>query len=102
MKMYGITLDGRKIGAGIYDMMPEDDQVVVAFGMFPKEWIELAEKLVRGKIGNIGASKYGLEDDKELVKYYAKAVKDDFISEALKEICLGMLDAAKDANKLLA
>lgn len=53
MDIEHVNIDFQSIGAGLYDMMPAKDQSIVAFGMIPKNWIDLCMKMVREKVESI-------------------------------------------------
>ena len=51
MKLNGLNVDARAIGAGLYQIIcDKGEESIVAFGMIPKWIMDLAEKLIREKI----------------------------------------------------
>ena len=42
-----MKIDYKKIGKGIYDMMPEDDKILISFGMINKIYHDMLENQLR-------------------------------------------------------
>jgi hypothetical protein len=44
--MQGMKINAKAIAEGMYRMFDEDDRAVLAFGMIPKKWIDVLEKML--------------------------------------------------------
>ena len=42
-----MNVDYKKLAQGLYDLMPDDDKSVLAFGMIPKQWNDMASDAFR-------------------------------------------------------
>lgn len=96
-----MKVNGIAIGRGVYDILPKNDKAAVAFGMAPKWMMDLLEKQIRDRMAAIYCAKYEIEPDDELIDKIGKTVKQEPINQALKEIHIGLLQAAKERGKLL-
>lgn len=47
------SIDNESIAKGLYNMWPEDDKIVMAFGMIPKQWEDITKKYLMEKIEEI-------------------------------------------------
>ena len=92
------TVDGRNIGRKSYDMLKEDDQAVVAFGMSPLWLMEMIEKELRFKLGAIYAEHYHVPKQAE---GFGKALKKEYINEIMTQVHLGLMDAAKEKRRMI-
>ena len=93
-----MRIDYEAIGQGIYDMMPENDKAVVAFGMMPKKFMDLAVEEFKAKIIRIAAEQLSIpEEDASNVLRPKKEVVRNFEHN----LCLAILGAAKSAGKLV-
>ena len=96
-----MTTDYKAIGKGIYGMLDEENRAVVAFGMIPKDMIDLATKCYKEKVARLALERYGIEEDQEMLEMFIKAVKPEAVREFEHEVSLAILGAAKDNNALL-
>jgi hypothetical protein len=52
----GFTINAKKIAQGVFEMMSDDEQTGIKFGLLPKRWVDLiektAEEVVRKRLGN--------------------------------------------------
>ena len=96
-----MNIDYKELGKGIYNLLPDSDKGVVAFGMMPLYAMETATKAMKEKAGKIACDHYEIEQTPESISHFAKAVKKEFINEFELNLTLAILDAAKQADALL-
>ena len=94
-------VNGRAIGYGAYEVLPEDDKACIAFGMAPKWFMDDMDAKIRERLAEIMAEKWDCKDDPEAINLFSESVKQDFMNMVAKDIHLGLLDAARDNNALM-
>ena len=76
MKMGFIKINPAAIAEGMFEKWSEDDKVIIAYGMIPKEWIDLLERLLNEKFDRM----------LECVLPGALPERDDFVREVSKAV----------------
>ena len=102
MKDTDKELSHKEIGKGLYKMLTEEDQAVVAFGMIPLEVMECAVKHYKRRLAELTCQKYEIELDPDVVQHFAECVRPDIITSFEKDVTLGMFEAATNAGKMIA
>lgn len=101
MKQDGYDIDTKAIADGLYQIITEQgDEAIVAFGMLPAPIMRMAEDMIRSKVIEIAAQQQGVTIE-EIKPHIDKQVVDRLVSKAMKEISVGILNAASRAKKLL-
>ena len=90
------------IGQGIYDMMPENDQAVVAFGMIPLQFMELATKLTKEKVASLECDKWEIPPSEKNLKRIMGGIEPKFIIDFQKNLTVSIFKAAKKAGRMMA
>ena len=93
-----IGVNSEAIGRGVYALLSDDQKVPMAFGMAPAEVMELLEKQIKTKIGEIAAEKY---ECPELAEAFEGAIDKRAFNKIMHGVYLGMLSAAKEEGKLV-
>ncbi len=96
-------VNGRAIGYGAYEVLPEDDKACIAFGMAPKWFMDDMDAKIRERLAEIMAVKWDYKNpkDPEVIAQLSKSIKQNFMNAIAKDIHLGLLAAAKDNNALM-
>ena len=85
---------GRRIGKEAYVTLTDKQKAVIAHGMFPVEVMQSIEKSIRRSVVRAVKKKWGLDVPSEVVKKE--------LVEGMKHgVCLGLLEAARKAGKLI-
>ena len=95
-----MKIDYEKIGKNMYNMMPEDDQALVAFGMIDIKYHTILEKQLRSVIADKHKNQLGFEkeDDSSILDQF---VKSDIISKIISKICVEIYAEANKQDKML-
>lgn len=97
----GLAIDAQAIGIGLYDIICETGQeAIVAFGMIPKEIMDLAERLIREKVVAIWAKQLDCTVD-EASPYIDEAKLKATVRPIVHAVSLGIYTAASNAGKMI-
>ena len=104
-----ITVDHYKIAEGIYDMMPQDDKNLVAFGMINITWHDLLEKQLKEKFDRIIADQYDGQTPEEIdatmlelgMTPEAVQKRESFISKTSLEVSKSIYRVASDNGAMV-
>ncbi len=99
--MEGLNVNYDAIGQGIYDMMPENDQAVVAFGMIPLQFMELATRLTQEKLASLECEKWLIPQNDENIQRIIKGIEPGFIKEFQRSLTVSIFKAAKEAGRMI-
>ena len=91
------AINTTEIGKGLYDLMDNNQQAAVAFGMIPKEIIDLVMDKIKKRISDILAEDLGLP-----AKDIYPCLKEDFLNELEHDISLAIYGRAKELNRMIA
>ena len=94
-------MDIEAIGQGIYDMMIEDDKAVVAFGMIPLEFMNMATEAYKDRVSKLFCDKYYSETSKENIEHVKKTIKPEVIGSFQKDLTVSIFEAATRAGKMI-
>ncbi|HMP84028.1 MAG TPA: hypothetical protein PKA41_15115 [Verrucomicrobiota bacterium] len=101
MNINGLTVDTQAIADGLYKIICEKgEDAIVAFGMIPKWIMDLTEKLVREKVIAETAKRLNLTVE-ELSPYVDEKLVTETVRPIIREISLGIYQAAAKAGKLI-
>ncbi len=97
-----MKINYEKLGAGMYDMLADENRGVIAFGMIPLELMEMATRLMKEKAAKLLCEQWEIENpDQEMLDNFASAIKQEFINEFEKNLTVSILNAAQDAGQLM-
>lgn len=95
MKIQGVEVDVESIAVGFYDIILETGmEAVVAFGMIPKELMDLSEKALREKIISDTAKRMGMTPE-EFEPWLDKAKLSEIVRDIQHQVCIAILGVAK-------
>ena len=98
---YGLAVDARAIGAGLYDLIVEQgEEAIVAFGMIPHWAIQTAEKATREKVISICAEQAGMPIE-DFRPYVDEQKLKDTVQPIIHEVTLAIYAAAKNRGMLV-
>lgn len=108
MKLNGLLIDEKAIGAGIYGLICEaGKEGIVSVGMIPIEFVEMLRKTLRAKLVSINAEALGCKPaDLEGARIGGKPVIDEgkvaeLVAEIEKKVVSEIYAAAARAGKML-
>ena len=90
---------GREYGKDLYPRLSEGEKTIIAVGMTPKIRIDEAEGFVRNSVARCmnETFEWGLDIDR-----LARAVNGELVTNFSHGVCLGLMDAATEAGKMIA
>lgn len=101
MNIPALKVNAEAIGAGIYRLICENGQAnIVAFGMIPKEFMDIAESGVREKLVALAAAQRGLTVA-EIRPHLDHAKLDHLVADIMREISCGIYKAAANAGGMV-
>ena len=96
-----LSLKFKDLAKEVYLDLSEDDHAIIAHGMVPKEIMDAIEEKIRfhtaEQLTGEGKPMEGFPTEE-----MAKCVKKDIVSECLKQFHVGLLEAARESNQLIA
>ena len=102
MFIEGISIENEKLAQKFYDLMDENEQAVIAFGMFPADKMEALRKAIEVKIENDAKDQceeqFGFRPETNVA---LKDLNVRFVVKAMHQITVDMFQCAKNANKLV-
>ena len=109
-RICNITADTCRVAEGIYGMMNEDDQALVAFGMLPKPITDILERQLKDKFDE--SFKEHSEYDPEGFDAFVTSLglgrceeacdsRKDFVRTVSKEVCKDIYGTALRAGKMV-
>ncbi len=101
MNIPGLKLNADAIGQGIYRMICEAGQdQIVAFGMLPKTFMDIAESGVREKLVALAAEQRDLTVA-EATPFIDQAKLERLVAEIMREIGCAIYKAATNAGRMV-
>ncbi|HUJ08544.1 MAG TPA: hypothetical protein VL171_00820 [Verrucomicrobiae bacterium] len=100
MNIDGLKVDAQAIADGLYQIICDRGQeAIVAFGMIPKEIIDLVEKLIRDRVIELAANQHGVTVT-EFLPFVDEAKLRAIVNPIVHEITVGIYAAAQRAGKM--
>ena len=90
------SIDAKKIGEGLYDLMIDDHKALVAFGMIPHEIILGTMELIKDRIALIYEEEWGFDFGS-----IRKAIKKSFLNQIEHDISVGIYSRAKECGRMV-
>lgn len=92
----GFTVNATKIAQGVFEMMDDNEQVGIRFGLLPARWVDMIEKMaeevVRNRLGGTTADVfYGFVGD----HFYEDLDVKKCASQITKQVCHKLYDCVQ-------
>lgn len=99
----GLNIDYTALGKGMYDLFDEYEQAIVAFGMIPKDKMDIMMEQFKDKCARLQLAQWRVpEDDTESFKYIRDHIKKSVLETFEREMCIAIYQAASNAGKMRA
>ncbi len=101
MNIQGLRVDAPAIADGLYEIICDRGQeAIVAFGMIPKDIIDLVEKILRERVIALWARQLDVAVE-EAMPYVDEAKLRAIVQPIIHEITVGIYNAAARAGKMV-
>ncbi len=98
-----MNIDYESLADGIYNLMPNEDQAIVAFGMIPLTWMDLVTNQFKDKATKIGCKQWDIDpEDTETFAVLRDALREDLISDFQKNITVALFESAARQGRMIA
>lgn len=90
---------GMAVGRDLYPLLDDNQQAMIAFGMFPADIMGLVERQTRERFEQIASDAY--DCDVETFRQYTN-INPDYVAAVIQGVPLGLMEAARLCGQMIA